>query len=105
MAQHLRAWCSYRAVPTELFYWRTKSGSEIDFVVYGPDMFVAIEVKRSRNVHHTDLRALRAFGEDYPEAKLCLLYMGQENLKMGDVLCVPCETFLRQLHPQSQILP
>jgi len=105
VAQHLQAWCSYRAVPAELFYWRTKSGSEIDFVVYGPDVFVAIEVKRSHNVHHTDLRALKAFGEDYPEAKLCLLYTGQGNLKLGDVLCVPCETFLRQLHPQSQILP
>lgn len=105
VAQHLRAWCSYRVVPAELFYWRTKSGSEIDFVVYGPDVFVAIEVKRSRNVHHTDLRALKAFGEDYPEAKLCLLYMGQESLKMGEVLCLPCETFLRQLHPQHQILP
>jgi len=104
VAQHLRAWASYRAVPTELFYWRTKSGSEIDFVLYGADVFVAIEVKRSRQVHSTDLRALKAFGEDYPEAKLCLLYMGQEELKMGEVLCMPCDNFLRTLHPQQPIL-
>jgi predicted AAA+ superfamily ATPase len=104
VAQHLRAWASYRAVPAELFYWRTKSGSEVDFVVYGADVFVAIEVKRSRQVHSTDLRALKAFGEDYPEAKLCLLYMGQEELKMGEVLCLPCDKFLRTLHPKRQLL-
>jgi predicted AAA+ superfamily ATPase len=104
VAQHLRAWASYRAIPAELFYWRTKSGSEVDFVVYGADVFVAIEVKRSRQVHSTDLRALKAFGEDYPEAKLCLLYMGQEELKMGEVLCLPCDKFLRTLHPKRQLL-
>ena len=104
IAQHLRAWASYRNVPAELSYWRTKSGSEVDFVVYGEDVFIAIEVKRSRSVHHTDLRALKAFKEDYPEAQVCLLYMGQEEIKMGDVLCLPCDTFLKTLHPHAPIL-
>ena len=104
IAQHLRAWASYRNVPAELSYWRTKSGSEVDFVVYGEDVFIAIEVKRSRSVHHTDLRALKAFKEDYPEAQVCLLYMGQEEIKMGDVLCLPCATFLKTLHPHAPIL-
>ena len=104
IAQHLRAWASYRNVPAELSYWRTKSGSEVDFVVYGDDVFVAIEVKRSRNVHHTDLRALKAFKEDYPEAQVCLLYMGQEEIKMGDILCLPCDTFLKKLNPHGPIL-
>jgi len=103
VAQHLRAWSSYRNVPAELFYWRTKSGSEVDFVVYGADVFVAIEVKRSRLVHATDLRALKAFQEDYPEATVCLLYMGKEELKINGVLCLPCEQFLRHLHPQNEL--
>jgi predicted AAA+ superfamily ATPase len=105
VAQHLRAWASYRSVPAELSYWRTKSGSEVDFVLYGADVFVAIEVKRSRTVHHTDLRALKAFKADYPEATVCLLYMGSESLKLGDVLCLPCDQFLRNLHPQNEVLP
>jgi predicted AAA+ superfamily ATPase len=104
IAQHLRAWASYRNVPAELSYWRTKSGSEVDFVVYGDGVFVAIEVKRSRHVHNTDLRALKAFKEDYPEAQVCLLHMGQEAIKMGDVLCLPCETFLKKLSPDGPIL-
>ena len=104
IAQHLRAWASYRNVPAELSYWRTKSGSEVDFVVYGDDVFVAIEVKRSRHVHNTDLRALKAFKEDYPEAQVCLLYMGKEEIKIGDVLCLPCATFLKKLNPDGPIL-
>ncbi len=105
IAQHLRAWAGYRSQPTELSYWRTKSGSEVDFVLYGADVFVAIEVKRSRNVHHTDLRAIRAFKTDYPEATVCLLYMGSEVLRIGEVLCMPCDQFLRNLHPLNEVLP
>ena len=103
IAQHLRAWVSYRSTPAELFYWRTKSGSEVDFILYGADVFVAIEVKRSRNVYPTDLRALKAFQEDYPEARVCLLYMGQEEIRINDIPCVPCEVFLRKLHPSDPI--
>ena len=104
IAQHLRAWASYRSIPVQLYYWRTKSGSEVDFVMYGADVFVAIEVKRSRHVHPTDLRALKAFQEDYPEATVCLLYMGQEEIKINDVLCLPCDSFLKRLHPKNPIL-
>ena len=104
IAQHLRAWASYRSVPAELYYWRTKSGSEVDFVLYGADVFVAIEVKRSRNVHHTDLRALKAFQADYPQANVFLLYMGTEELKIGNILCLPCCTFLKNLHPENNQL-
>ena len=30
------------------------------------------------------LRALKAFKEDYPEASPCLLYRGQEEIRIGD---------------------
>ena len=35
VAQHLRAWIAYRNRGERLYFWRTKSGSEVDFVVYG----------------------------------------------------------------------
>jgi predicted AAA+ superfamily ATPase len=105
VAQHLRAWISYRHVDAGLFYWRTKSGSEVDFVVYGADVFSAIEVKRSGSVHSKDLRALRAFREDYPEASACLLYLGKERLAIDGIPCIPCEEFLMALHPDLPALP
>lgn len=100
VAQHLRAWAAYRANGAQLYYWRTKSGSEVDFIVYGPDVFAAIEVKRAGRVHSKDLRALRAFRDDYPEASACLVYMGKERLTIDGIPCIPCEDFLLQLHPE-----
>ena len=48
VAQHLRAWIEYSGSRFELFFWRTRAGSEVDFVVYGPDGFWAVEVKNTR---------------------------------------------------------
>ena len=47
VAQHLRAWLAYRGGSDRLFYWRTRAGAEVDFVLYGPAQFTAIEVKHS----------------------------------------------------------
>lgn len=105
VAQHLRAWIDYRADGAQLYYWRTKSGSEVDFIVYGPDVFWAIEVKHAARVGSKDLRALAAFREDYPEASVCLLYMGRERLAINGIDCIPCAEFLPGLHPAEKQLP
>jgi predicted AAA+ superfamily ATPase len=101
IAQHLRAWIAYRGDGDGLYFWRTKSGVEINFVVYGTNCFTAWEVKRSARVDKKDLRALKAFGVDYPEARLVLLYLGQERLRIDDIEIEPCEAFLRSLSPIS----
>ncbi len=103
VAQHLRAWIAYGKADVELFYWRTRGGNEVDFVVYGGDTFAAIEVKSSKSVFGKDLRSLQAFLEDYPQAQAIVLYCGRERLKMGSVLCIPCDEFLRQLVPDQPI--
>ncbi len=99
VAQHLRAWIAYGSSPLNMFYWRTKSGLEVDFVLYGEDAFTAIEVKASRSVFPRDLRALNAFLEDYPKSRACLLYGGDRRLKVMGIPCVPCDEFLRALVP------
>lgn len=99
VAQHLMAWAAYRESPARLYYWRTKSGSEVDFVVYGPDTFWAVEVKRSGSIHGKDLRPLRTFCQDYPEAKACLAYLGRERLLIDGILCIPCRELLLGLDP------
>lgn len=101
VAQHLRAWIAYgkQGESNKLYFWRSRAGSEVDFVVYGPSGFWAIEVKNSGRVRPEDLRSLRAFGEDYPECKLILLYRGKEKIKQHNILCIPCEEFLIQLRP------
>ena len=97
VAQHLRAWIDYLHPESRLFYWRTLSGNEVDFVVYGKNLFHAIEVKHATVIHPRDLNGLKAFGQDYPEAKRTLLYRGKEKLLREGITIQPCEDFLLKL--------
>lgn len=99
VAQHLRAWNDYGGRRNTLHFWRTKTGREVDFVVYGEDGIYAVEVKNSQTIRPNDVKNLRAFKEDYPQAELLLLYRGSERLKRDDVLCMPCCEFLLRLVP------
>ncbi|MBX3168601.1 MAG: ATP-binding protein [Candidatus Eremiobacteraeota bacterium] len=103
VAQHLRAWNDLSGSRHSLSYWRTRSGSEVDFIVYGPAGFWAIEVKHSQNVHSKDLRPLQAFQEDYPEAQCLLLYRGELARQQAGIRILPVDAFLRSLQPDSPL--
>jgi len=105
VAQHLRAWMAYSQREAELFFWRTRSGAEVDFVVYGPDDFRAIEVKNSARVRPEDLRSLRTFVSDYPKCQALLLYRGADRLRVDGIWCIPVEEFLRQIRPSQGMPP
>ncbi len=98
VAQHLRAWLDYSRLAAKLHYFRTRAGSEVDFVVYGPDTFFAIEVKNARNLRRRDLKPLLAFVDDYPECRPLLLYRG-EPMAIEGIPCRPVEEFLQGLRP------
>jgi predicted AAA+ superfamily ATPase len=101
VAQHLRAWAAYSLGKNQLYFWRTRSGVEVDFVVYGEAGFWALEVKNSAKVSDSDLRPLRLFNDDFPESRVLCLYRGRERLLRHGVLCLPCEEFLLQLKPDK----
>lgn len=105
VAQHLRAWIAYSKTDCKLYYWRTRKGVEADFVVYGESGFWAVEVKNTTRVRPQDLRALRAFREDYPEAEALLVYRGVERLRIDGIWCLPGEGFLRALRPDHTLIP
>ena len=104
VAQHLRAWAAYSRHHADLFFWRTRAGTEVDFVVYGEPGLQAFEVKNTSRVQSRDLRALRAFRDDYPEAETALLYRGRDRLRIDDVWCLPVEDFLRRTTPDQGLL-
>jgi uncharacterized protein len=104
VAQHLRAWNDYSGGEAKLSFWRTSSGTEVDFVVYGPPGFWALEVQHSAEIRPRDLRGLKAFCQDYPEARGSLLYRGQEVLEIDGIRCWPCEQYLARIRP-GQPLP
>jgi len=104
VAQHLRAWIGYSGNSCDLFFWRTRHGVEVDFVVYGEKAFYAIEVKNSDKVFAQDLRPLKSFREDYPECIPYMLYRGRDRLSIDGILCIPCQEFLLQLDPAKTAL-
>lgn len=94
VGQHLKAWMDEQKVSYSLTFWRTRSGLEVDFIIYGEGGFWAIEVKNSRSISPKDLSSLKSFHEEYPEAKLFFLYRGTRRLLQDNILCMPVEEFL-----------
>ncbi len=95
--QNLAAWIDNRDGPEKLYFWRTQNGKEVNFVVYGPERFIAIEVKNTDRIRPEDLRGLKAFIDDYPEAKTLLLYRGNERIETDGILCINVEEYLLSL--------
>lgn len=100
--QHLHAWNDYQGSPYKLYYWRTKHGVEIDFIIYGSDMLCALEVKHSSIVNKQDLKGLKIFLEDYPEATAIFLYRGTERMLIDNIICIPVVDFLLDLSPKAK---
>ena len=95
--QELRAINEYYQLDYQLFYWRTQTGIEVDFVLYGPKGFYAFEIKRSNHVSKSDAKNLQHFAEEYPEAKLYLLYGGNQKYYYGNIIAQSITETLKNL--------
>ncbi len=95
--QELKAIGEYNKLGYKVYFWRTVSGLEVDFVLYGEKHFVAIEVKRKTSVSSKDLRGLKMFLKDYPEAKGVLLYGGAEKLYYDNIEVIPLTDFFKDV--------
>ena len=67
MMQELRAYLGYYHSRKRLTYWRTSTGIEVDCII--GDAEVAIEFKSSTEVRNKQLKGLRVFAEEHPNAK------------------------------------
>lgn len=95
--QSLSAVNDYYELGYKIHFWRTQQGEEIDFVIYGAHGFHAFEIKRSGNITSKSLKGLRVFGEDYPEAKLYIIFFGKQKEYYGNVTAIPFEQALQEL--------
>lgn len=95
--QELQAINHYFNFQYQIYFWRTSDQVEVDFVLYGPQGILAIEVKRSEKVDSKDLKGLRLFAEDYPEAKLFLFYGGKRKEFIDNIQIIPLEEALPSL--------
>ena len=95
--QELRSLNDYLDTGCELFYWRTASGLEVDFVLYGEAGILAFEVKREGRARPESLRGLKAFLEDYPQARAYYVYGGNRRMREGEIEILPLADCLKSL--------
>lgn len=95
--QELQAYNAYLDLGYTTFFWRTQTGLEVDFVVYGEKGLKAFEVKLSPKLRQEDTKGLRAFLKDYPMAKAYLVYGGKRIMREGPIEVLPIEHCLQVL--------
>lgn len=95
--QNLQGFMDNHRLSYRIHYWRTIAGNEVDFILYGDEGLIALEVKRSRTVSNKDVSSLKSFKEDYPSAKTVLLYGGTEHLQMGSIKVLPLDHALMHM--------
>ena len=93
--QELYAHSNYSDLNYPIYYWRTASGMEVDFIL--GDHEVAIEVKGSSEVKPRHIRGLNNFADEYRVKKLIVVSNDPYPRKMGNVQIIPWKKFLEDL--------
>ncbi len=90
----LKAFLHYRNDPRPLFFWRSKSGYEVDFLL-GDE--VAIEVKGTDSAGKRHCNGLKALAEEIELKKKIIVSMDSSPRKMGEIEIYPVKVFLQRL--------
>jgi predicted AAA+ superfamily ATPase len=93
----LRAWIAIGGCGGDLRYWRTPSGSEVDFIWTRSKRSVGIEVKASTRWRREDGAALAQLHAEGVVGRAIGVYRGSRSLRDGDVEVLPVGEFLRAL--------
>jgi hypothetical protein len=64
--------------PPNIYFWRTASGAEVDFVIENGNQLIPVEVKFSNTYGGSDLKNLLKFKQDHPKIvnKMICVYNG-----------------------------
>jgi predicted AAA+ superfamily ATPase len=93
--QEIIACLGYRFSDKKLTYWRTSGGYEVDCIIGAGE--VAIEFKSCSEVKSRHTKGLKAFQEDYPNARLLVVSMDKYRRTVNDVEIYPATEFLKEL--------
>lgn len=93
--QEIIAFLGYHQHPEDLSYWRTGSGVEIDAVL--GDAQVGIEIKSSSEVKDSQLKGLKSFGQDYPNARLIVVSLDMYRRRSNNIEIIPVTEFFSDL--------
>jgi len=93
--QEIIAYLGYSRSSDNLSYWRTSSGYEVDAIIGNGR--IAVEIKSTDEVKSRHLKGLKAFKEDFPQARAIIVSFDQYPRIMGNVEIIPAEMFLKAL--------
>jgi predicted AAA+ superfamily ATPase len=93
--QELIAYLSYTQSIESITYWRTSSGYEVDAIIGNGR--IAIEIKSTDEVKSRHLKGLKAFTEDFPQARAIVVSLDKYSRIMNGVEIIPAELFLKSL--------
>ena len=93
---HLRILADLLKPRAKIYYWRTVSGKEVDFVIEHGNKVLAVEVKSTDKIKYEDAASLKIFVEEYPEAIIGLIFYSGSELRYLDrkILAVPISNIL-----------
>lgn len=95
MIQEIIAYLSYYDKREKLSYWRTAGGYEVDAII--GDARVAIEFKSSDEVQSKHTKGLKAFEEDFPEARKIIVSLDRNKRILNGIEVIPATEFLKML--------
>ena len=90
--QEIIAYLGYHFSEEKITYWRSSSGYEVDCIVGNGR--VAIEFKSCDEVKSRHTKGLKAFSEDYPQARLIVVSMDKYKRVMNNFEIFPATDFL-----------
>lgn len=90
----LNAWIHYRMRQSQLTFWRSTSGYEVDFLI---DDHTAIEVKGTEMVTEKYLKGLKALAQDVPLKRKIVVSLDPRPRKINEVDVLPYQIFLQKL--------
>jgi len=95
MMQEIIAYLGYNYLDEKPAYWRTSGGYEVDCIIGNGR--VAIEFKSCDEVKSRHTKGLKAFQEEYPQARLIVVSMDKYKRVMNDIEIFPAVEFLPEL--------
>jgi predicted AAA+ superfamily ATPase len=94
----IRSYLDYSRSRGDLAYWRTPSGSEVDFLWWYGETAVAVEVKASRRFKSEFLAGIRSLAAGKRLRSSWVVYLGERELREDGTWILPASSFLRKLH-------
>ena len=88
---HLKIAAELMIPKAKVFYWRTTTGKEVDFVLEHGKKLLAFEAKLTRNPSFHDIKNLLTFADEYPNTMRGVLLHAGNSVKWlhSKILAVP----------------